>query len=187
MVAEAVAAFVGGCAVLWLVLRPLTRLGPPSPQSFEPVDPEETPRGIALTALKEIEFDRETGKLSDSDYALLKDKYTAAALDSLRQEQASEVSGDVETVIAAKVRALRFASATTPSDTLSLSPDPSRLSDILSSPLICSSCGPRPEPDAVFCSTCGHSLPHRTLCDRCGAALTPGSRFCDGCGRPVAA
>ena len=54
---------------------------------YEPLDPEETAKGVALTALKEIEFDRETGKLSDADYELLKGKYTAAALEALRMEQ----------------------------------------------------------------------------------------------------
>ena len=54
---------------------------------FEPVEPEETPKGVALLALKEIEFDRETGKLSDEDYQFLKDKYTAQALEALRAEE----------------------------------------------------------------------------------------------------
>ena len=60
---------------------------------YEPVDPEETPKGVALPALKEIEFDRETGKLSDADYELLKGKYTAAALEALRAEEAASAAG----------------------------------------------------------------------------------------------
>ena len=52
----------------------------------EPTDLEETPKGIALSALKEIEFDQATGKLSDEDYAMLKGKYTAQALQALRAE-----------------------------------------------------------------------------------------------------
>ena len=68
MLAEAVAAALVGLLALWLVLRPL--LGPPPPPDLveEPVEQEETPKGVALLALKEIEFDRETGKLSDADY-----------------------------------------------------------------------------------------------------------------------
>jgi hypothetical protein len=34
---------------------------------------------MALAALKEIEFDRETGKLSDADYELLKTRYTGGS------------------------------------------------------------------------------------------------------------
>jgi rRNA maturation endonuclease Nob1 len=141
MALEAVAAVALAIAVLWLVLQPLIR--PPSVLStpFEPPDPEETPKGMALAALKEIEFDRETGKLSDADYDFLKTKYTAAALEALREEQAGAASDDLEALIAAKVRLLRFASAATSSNTPT-----------------CVSCGPRPEPDAVFCSSCGLRL-----------------------------
>lgn len=139
---EAVAALMVAIVVLWLVLQPL--IGAPSSVStpVEPIDPEETPKGVALAALKEIEFDKETGKLSDADYAALKAKYTAFALEALRGEQ-SEASDDIEALIAAKVRSLRSASAATSSDD--------------SSPA-CSICGPRPEPDAVFCSRCGGAL-----------------------------
>ena len=50
---------------------------------LEAPDPEETPRGQALLALKEIEFDRATGKLSDNDYAMLRTRYEAAAIMTL--------------------------------------------------------------------------------------------------------
>jgi hypothetical protein len=180
MAGEALAAAVVGLIAVWLVFQPLLRPARAKLPPLEPIDPEETPKGIALTALKEIEFDRETGKLSDADYELLKAKYTAAALDALRVEGAAprEGSDDVEAIIAAKVRALRSASAVAPSDV------PPRLTD--STPF-CVSCGPRPEPDAVFCSTCGRPLPGHSACDQCGAALQPNSRFCEACGRQVAA
>jgi len=181
MLAETVAAVLVGTLVLWLVLQPLIRPAASRPPVFEPVDPEETPKGIALSALKEIEFDRETGKLSDSDYQFLKAKYTAAALEALRQEPESDGAGtgsdNVEAMIAAKVRALRSASTSTSSAPVSA---PSGAAE-------CSSCGPRPEPDAVYCSSCGRRLPVPAACDRCGSALLPGSRYCESCGRQVAA
>jgi double zinc ribbon protein len=178
MLAEALAAAAVGLAVLWLVLQPVLRPTGRGTMPIEPIDPEETPKGIALTALKEIEFDKETGKLSDADYEYLKGKYTAAALDALRHEPEEVESDDIEAMVAAKVRALRSASAATPSDVPTL---PSG-----SSPP-CTTCGPRPEPDAIFCSSCGRSLSPRPVCDRCGAALSPDSRFCKSCGRLVAA
>ena len=46
-----------------------------------------SPQAVALRALKEIEFDRATGKLSDSDYEQLKAKYTAEAVAAMRGEQ----------------------------------------------------------------------------------------------------
>ncbi len=181
MAGEVLAAVLVGIAALWLVLQPLISPHPSPSLPFEPLDPEETPKGVALAALREIEFDRETGKLSDEDYELLKAKYTVAAVEALRQDQAEAVSNDVETLIAAKVRSLRSATATTPPDT---SPPPSAASG--SGPA-CDTCGPRPEPAALFCSTCGRRLTTRQYCHPCGAGLVPGSKFCEACGRPVAA
>jgi hypothetical protein len=172
MTIEVIAAALVGAAAVWLVLQPLIAPGPPKAPVFEPLDPEETPRGVALAALKEIEFDRETGKLSDEDYAFLKGKYTGAALEALRAESAEAGGGigDVEVMIAARVRALRSAATSAPPGAPS-----------------CPACGPRPEPDAVFCSTCGQRLQQGGACAGCGASLGPGSRFCERCGTGVAA
>ena len=137
MVLEAVAAALVGMVALWLVLQPLVGSERRLPPPFEPIDPEETPRGAALAALKEIDFDRETGKLSDGDYEFLKAKYTALALEALRAESHDLSPDVVEAMVAARVRALRSPGSTRPA---------------------CPDCGPRPEPDAVFCSTCGLGL-----------------------------
>ncbi len=152
MAGEALAAVVVAIAALWLVLQPLIWPRRFNPPAFDPPDPEETPKGIALAALKEIEFDRETGKLSDSDYEALKAKYTTAAVEALRVEERAG-SNDVEALIAAKVRSLRSAST-------SLDPgyDGSTQPPSSSFPSACDTCGPRPEPDAVFCSSCGRRL-----------------------------
>ncbi len=170
MLVEAVAAALVGLAALWLVLQQLLTGGRPAPRPLEPLELEETPKGMALAALKEIGFDRETGKLSDADYEFLKAKYTATAVEALRAETESHAPDDVEAMIAARVRTLRSAATSTPPDAPG-----------------CPVCGPRPEWDAVFCSTCGRRLPAASACGRCGAALPPGSRFCEACGTQVAA
>jgi ribosomal protein L32 len=178
---EILAAALVGLAAVWLVLQPLVLPGRPRTPVYEPPDPEETPKGVALAALKEIEFDRETGKLSEEDYAFLKGKYTGVALDALRAESAEAADagaqserqdggGDVEAMIAARVRALRSAATSAPPGAP-----------------VCSTCGPRPETDAVFCSTCGHRLLPGGACAGCGAELGQGSRFCEQCGTGVAA
>jgi hypothetical protein len=178
---ELLAAALVGLAAVWLVLQPLLLPGRPRTPVYEPLDPEETPKGVALAALKEIEFDRETGKLSDEDYAFLKGKYTGVALDALRAESAEAAKvgaqserqdggGDVEVMIAARVRALRSAATSAPPGAP-----------------VCSTCGPRPEPDAVFCSTCRRRLLPGGACAGCGAELGQGSRFCEQCGTGVAA
>ena len=83
MLIEAMAAGVVGVALLWLVLQPMVAPAPDVPVDLDPLDPEETPRGQALIALKEIAFDRATGKLSDEDFTELNARYSAAAIATL--------------------------------------------------------------------------------------------------------
>lgn len=122
----------------------------------DPTLPSEAANAVAT--LREIEFDRATGKLSDSDYATLKASYTGAALAALRAE-----ARENEQVDAAPAS-----------------------SDERASLSVCPTCGPRPEPDAIYCSSCGRHL--GGPCASCGASLDqPGARFCASCGHAVAA
>lgn len=93
------------CFVMWPVLVPSR-----SPVYAAPV--RVAAPDYAVDALRELEFDRATGKISDTDYASLKRRYTNKALSVMR-------AGDR---------------------------------------LVCDRCGPRPEPDAAFCSNCGAPL-----------------------------
>lgn len=121
----------------------------------------EAPSAEAVQALREIEFDRETGKLSDSDYGVLKTRYTREAVAALREEE-SELSGDRGD--AAEAVILRYRQRQ----------------------LGCAVCGPRPEPDAVYCSHCGRYL--AASCARCHAPVTEvGARYCGECGETLAA
>lgn len=172
MLIEVIGAVLIGAAVFWLVLAPLVRTRPEQNFPPEPLAEEETRRGQALLALKEIEFDRATGKLSDRDYADLKERYSAEALTALLEpgEPPAVATADPEALIAARLNQLRSASASgTPA------------------PPACATCGPRPEPDAVFCSHCGLPLTAPNACSACGRTLDPDSRFCSGCGTRVAA
>jgi hypothetical protein len=66
------------------VLYPLFRADIPVPQRA-PAGPGSGPRqSFAVDALRELEFDRQTGKISDSDYEPLKARYTEQALTVMR-------------------------------------------------------------------------------------------------------
>ena len=121
-------------------------------------------RSAAVDALREIEFDRETGKLSDDDYAALKGSYTRAALEELRAGEARDATtsgrDSPDSPLDAAEALVRRARAQARG---------------------CPSCGPRPEPDARFCSACGRFL--AGACTHCGAPATEaGSRSCVSCG-----
>ena len=162
MTALIVGTLLALAALAW-VLVPLfahdARAVAPAP-SRRPVDQGEN----AVDALREIEFDRATGKLSDTDYDALKTTYTARALAAMRAGDASvaERSLPAEDAAEAAVQRVRM-----------------RMEE-------CVTCGPRPEPDAIYCSSCGRYLPG--ACAGCGAAITErGARFCAGCGKTLAA
>jgi hypothetical protein len=104
---ELLAGVVVALAALALVLEPLLRparayaaLGRISPvDDIDFTDPQESdsPKVQALMALKEIEFDRATGKLSDDDYSSLKAKYSAAALAAIKvEDEMQQAAADSE-------------------------------------------------------------------------------------------
>jgi len=166
---EAVAAALVGLSLLWLVFEPMLipQVGAQPDvlalDGFE--DLEDTRSGVALAALKEIEFDRETGKLSDGDYEFLRQKYTVEALEALRSEDAASPEA-IEAEVAARVATIR-AGARGEGE--------------------CSACGASLGPDAKFCSSCGRARGAPAACAKCGIALEPGSRYCGACGGRVAA
>lgn len=147
---------VGALAV---VLYPLFRGTIALPlRSAAPV-PAGSAEQEAVVALREIEFDRATGKLSDSDYAELYARYSQRALDAMRGDAPASDGGDAVEVAVLAYRA--------------------RLKE-------CGTCGPRPEPDAIYCSSCGRYLPG--ACASCGTMVNESSAaFCACCGRQLAA
>jgi hypothetical protein len=86
-----------------LVLGPIVWPGPIRPVEA-PDEPEDDPRehrkDLALAALKEIEFDRATGKLDDADYERMKATYTAEALDAIRAADAAAAPVPAEPALA---------------------------------------------------------------------------------------
>jgi hypothetical protein len=94
------------CYVLYPLLKPGAGL------QIIPTRPAgRDPGSSSVDALRELEFDRQTGKISDSDYGTLKARYTEEALIVMRAAGSGAAA--------------------------------------------CPNCGPRPEGDAIFCSSCG--------------------------------
>lgn len=133
MNAEAIAAVVVMIALLWLIVQPIVLPGSSIEQAADPPDLEETDRGRALLALREIEFDQATGKLSDEDFAELHARYTRAAVQAIEAEPAGAAASDaIEGMIAARVATITDGATR-----------------------FCERCGGRQLADAAFCATCG--------------------------------
>ena len=155
---------------VYFVLLPIFRPVTPSVSEGdegegEDSEEDQSPRAVALRALKEIEFDRATGKLSDADYDALQHQYTALAVEALRVTEGAgvRVSG------AGHVKA----------DTQHPTPDTA---------VACPVHGPPLQPGARFCAECGRRLSSaHGFCSRCGAALESEAHFCNACGARVAA
>lgn len=140
-------------------------------------EPAEEASDGAVAALREIEFDRETGKLSDADYADLKSRYTKAALEELRASNAAKAPA------AATVTATASSPLAVMADE---DPVEAAIRRAKQNQRSCTVCGPRSEPDATYCSSCGRYLPGD--CGKCGQPVElVGSRFCSGCGEQLAA
>ena len=168
---EFVIAIVVAAGAVWFTLQPILRpaatggwLG--AGDDGEDLDEDTSRRAVALRALREIEFDRATGKLSDADYESLKAKYTTEAVAAVRAEDAGVREGPAP----AAQRAPAVAGS-------SRSPA-----------VACPVHGPRPESGAEFCAECGRRLGSGSgFCSRCGAELSEDATFCNSCGSRVAA
>jgi len=131
-----------------------------------------SPTAVALRALKEIEFDRATGKLSDADYASLKAQYTAEAIAVMREATGKAAVGTEE--------GGRGKGGAGRPPAIPRSPFPVSIA--------CPVHGPSKEPGAAFCSACGRRLQEANgFCSRCGVSLERDAQFCHRCGTRVAA
>ena len=106
---QLIAGLVMALAAVLLVLEPLLRsasgheVTAPQPlfsDSDDDDDPALARRDRALAALKEIDFDRATGKLSDEDYGKLKAEFTEDALAALREADAAAAAASPPDLVA---------------------------------------------------------------------------------------
>jgi hypothetical protein len=118
---------------------------------------DSTPGITAVEVLREIEFDRATGKLSDADYGTLKSTYTARAITELRAPAPRDTHGQPD------------------ADTSDQGPR-----------RVCVMCAATSPPDAIYCSRCAHYLARECPTCR-GPVTLPAARYCGWCGTRLAA
>jgi hypothetical protein len=159
---ELVVGILLAAVAVYYVLRPVLAPAPrmaaveaaQAAEEIEDLEDDISPRTVALRALKEIEFDRATGKLTDQDYESLKRQYTGVALEALREADSPRPAA---------------APAATPGPALRCpthGPRPERDAaycsacgrKLLGGSSVCARCGSALPPDARFCARCGMSV-----------------------------
>jgi hypothetical protein len=141
------------------VLMPLLRASMAGTSSADATAPAIAEESTAIEALREIEFDRATGKLSDDDYATLKAQYTPRALEELRAREVTALNGEGGEG-GEDVKQSSQTSPSSPFNDVAVSSDPAEafIASVAAAGLTCPTDGPRPESDALYCSECGREL-----------------------------
>ncbi len=143
--------------IVAVVVRPLTH-----PAEAAPIPADEGGPGRlepVLAALRDLDFDHQTGKVSDQDYAPSR----AALLAQAAEVMARGSGSSVEDILEERVREIR------------------RHLEEASPARSCPACGGRISHGDRFCSNCGH--PQGLACPRCGTAVQAADVYCVICGR----
>ncbi len=125
-------------------------------------DPNERPAYPAvLRALRDLDFDHQTGKVADEDHARLRPDLVLQAAQAM---EAVPAETDVEAMIEAEVRRLRLQIRSGAADR-------------------CAGCGNELQEGDRFCPTCGRAA--GIHCPDCGEPIQDVDRFCARCGAPL--
>lgn len=117
-----------------LIVGPLVRPARVTPRDPATARLPDRAKESALAAIRELEFDFATGKLSDDDYATLRARYEAKAVEVLSRPTRPAATAGADARIEAEIAAARKRAR-------------------------CASCG-QPLPQAArFCPACGTAAP----------------------------
>jgi ribosomal protein L40E len=147
-----------------------------------------------LLALKDLEAEREGGKLGQDDYEELNTRYRGRAREVLRALDAQtaphreaarallrEATGEAPAKSASTRPSKRAAAQATAQASTQATASAAANS--------CPNCGTSNDPDAAFCKKCGTPAPVVAVaisCASCGTSNDPDAMFCKKCGTRVA-
>ncbi len=144
----------------WVVAPILNRKRMP-----EPKDDAQAQEGDShtegLMALRDLDFDHRTGKVSEEDYINLRANLLARVAATLEADEKKNANLDDQ--LEEKIRSHRQNKQASK---------------------ICSQCGSELKTTDRFCSICGAAADQ--ACTNCGHNLKAGDSFCSACGKPVA-
>lgn len=111
-------------------------------------------RESVFSALRDLDFDFNTGKVGEEDYTSLRARLMAEAAQYIEQEKNDEEK--IEVLI--QTRRLMHQSA-----------------------ILCEHCGAKMEVGQRFCAKCGTAA-NQEVCASCGKTNRAGDQFCSSCG-----
>lgn len=132
-----------------------------------------TEKETLLAAIKEIDFDYKTGKLSDEDYQELQEAYKSKALSVMEEidRRENELGLALEAEVEKEIEASRKKKKST--QTLK----------VMKGELHCPKCSNLYYGGDKFCPSCGHVV--QLLCQSCGHTLEKTDRYCPNCGKTL--
>lgn len=159
-------------------------------------------KASALRDIKDLEFDYQTGHLTDEDYQGLRQKLERKAIAVMQRLDELRGATDFDAIIDQEMErryGISFEEgqgeqpeATSPA--AAPAPVPAPVVEARSAPVAeaggeaCQDCGHENAPGARFCSQCGATQVQQVVprfCHDCGHGLEEGARFCASCGTPV--
>ena len=113
-----------------------------------------------LSAIKDLDFEHEAGKLSDADYQRVRTEDLARAARVMARMESLTGGGE-----APRQKETREPKGTSETG--------------------CPSCGQANPQNARFCLRCGNRLETKITCTKCGTELPGEARFCISCGEAI--
>lgn len=167
-------------AIAYPILAGSRNTQPVSTTGQERLDELLAQRDTTFQALRDLNFDRQVGKVTDDDFHAFEAGLKQIAAESLRalDEWEAQATRDLDAKLSAEVQARRRARTTRASAGAGA----------------CPQCGAALKAGDRFCARCGAETatpakaaavtPART-CRNCDAVLEPGDTFCARCGTPA--
>ena len=186
--------------VAFIVARPILERRDMPDQEISRADQLVAERESLLAALRDLDFDHATGKISDEDYTPQRAQLVAQGVAILKQldalgpalpEHAVSAEDEIERAVAARRRSSLERRATPAARAVQSADDlieaavaarrkPAPAQHPAPDGVTCSNCGALAKPGDRFCPKCGRVLAR--VCPTCAHPVQPGDRFCAACG-----
>ncbi len=169
-------------ATAFIVARPLFDRSGLHDHPLSPAEVLLNQRDTVLAALRDLDFDHTTGKITDEDYAPQRAQLVAEGAAILKQLDEQGLAPHALDSMEAAIRARRQAPA----------PAESAIENAIAARrtvpverVICPNCSTPAGAADKFCPKCG--TPLGSACPTCGHTVRPTDKFCGSCGAPIAA